>query len=266
MDTHHANGQSQSPSDVPSLPEREAQPAISAWRRYVHLYAPMIASIFALSLSPAIHQALGLPTGTNILPITASFAIPTYLAASLFYPINQPEPTPEQSIRFTRKNDFYRAGVIATYGRLFDAPYNVTRFLMDVLLSYGADQVIGERAVGTKQRRSNFLVALTWIVGSRMVALCLAFDTPVLQRLVVMVDRTLFRTAYVALVDDVVGVLTQPNIRTFKGKITLIATQAFVICAIGLVFVAWAMSHSGEIESALAEMNAELGDVSSKTP
>ena len=81
-----------------------------------------------------------------------------------------------------------------------------------------------------------------------------------------MVDRTLFRTAYVALVDDVLGVLTQPNVRTFKGKITLIATQAFLICAIGLVFVAWAMSHSGEIESALAEMNAELGDVSSKTP
>ena len=243
MNTHDSEGLPQQPptTSAAHAPDTgEADYAIAAWRRYAHLYAPLIASPFAVFLSPAIAQATGFTTGGNSLPLVVSFAIPTYLVASSFYPSNRPEPTPKQSIRFTRKNDLYRAGVIATYGRLFGTPPNVIQYLVDILGSYGADQWIGERPVGTRQRRSEFLIALTWILGSWFVRFFVSFDTPMLQQIVPLVDRILNLTAYVALVDDVVGVLTRPNLRTKKGKATLIATQAFTISACVFLFMRWA--------------------------
>jgi hypothetical protein len=83
----------------------DADFAIPAWRRHAHLCTPMIASIFAISFSPAIAHAhaLGFGSHPNMLPFVASFAIPTYLTASFIYPTIRPKPTREQSIRFTRK-------------------------------------------------------------------------------------------------------------------------------------------------------------------
>jgi hypothetical protein len=177
MNTHDTDELPQESPRVPTtFPSNDdaAKIPIPAWRRHVHLYAPIIGSIFAIMFSPTISQILRLPNGLDRFAVVASFAIPTYLAASTFYPSNRPEPTPKQSIRFTRKNDLYRAAVLATYGRIFDEPSDVIPYLMDVLLNYGADQLVGERPTGTKQRRSEFLVALLWIIGSRIRYSCVA--------------------------------------------------------------------------------------------
>jgi hypothetical protein len=93
----------------------------------------MITSVFAVSFSPAIAQAIVIESDTNCLPPEIFFAIPTYLVASLFYPMNRVEPIPEQSFRFPRRHNLYLARVIATYGRLFDTPYNAIRYMKDVL-------------------------------------------------------------------------------------------------------------------------------------
>jgi hypothetical protein len=261
MNTHDTDELPQESPRVPTtFPSNDdaAKIPIPAWRRHVHLYAPIIGSIFAIMFSPTISQILRLPNGLDRFAVVASFAIPTYLAASTFYPSNRPEPTPKQSIRFTRKNDLYRAAVLATYGRIFDEPSDVIPYLMDVLLNYGADQLVGERPTGTKQRRSEFLVALLWIIGSRMVGFFISFDTPASQQAITLVNRTLNRTSYVALVDDVVGVLTLPNIRTLKGKMTVIMTQAFVILTVVISFISWAQGLSAEQASIDSGAASEL--------
>ncbi|CAG5178150.1 uncharacterized protein ALTATR162_LOCUS8557 [Alternaria atra] len=49
----------------------------------------MSTSVFAVSFSPAIAQALGIESDPNCIPLEIFFAIPTYLVASLFYPMNR---------------------------------------------------------------------------------------------------------------------------------------------------------------------------------
>jgi hypothetical protein len=63
----------------------------------------MSTSVFAVSFSPAIAQALGIESDPNCIPLEIFFAIPTYLVASLFYPMNRVEPISERSIRFPRR-------------------------------------------------------------------------------------------------------------------------------------------------------------------
>lgn len=52
-------------------------------------------------------------------------------------------------------------------------------------------------------------------------------------------DRTIWRTAYVALVDDVIGVLARPDVKTLRGKAVLVSVQAFTITS--LMYVALSM-------------------------
>jgi hypothetical protein len=200
---------------------------------------PLISSIVLMVYAPTIIQTLGLNDGGPIVAVVLSSAIPTYLIGSMFYPTNRPDPSPEESIRFTRKNDLYRAGVIATYGRLYGTPFNIMFYIMDVVFSFMVDNVIGERPVGTKQRRSEFLVALLWVIGSQVVQVFVPIGTPGVGLFIGMVDRTLWRTAYIALVDDVIGVLTRPNLRRLRGKATLVLVQAFVVFSIEYLVLTW---------------------------
>jgi hypothetical protein len=216
-----------------------ADNAFPAWRKYIFLYSPLITNIFLLIFTPAIGQALGLQNGGQTFAFVAFSAIPTYLIGSLFYPTNRPDPTPDESIRFTRKNDLYRAAVIATYGRLYGTSFNIMFVITDVMFSFVPDNFIGERPVGTEKRRSEFLVALLWVIGSQVVQVLIPISTPVIGLLIGMADRTLWRTAYVALVDDVAGVLTRPNIRTLRGKATLVLVQACVILSISYMVLSW---------------------------
>jgi hypothetical protein len=63
-------------------------------------------------------------------------------------------------------------------------------------------------------------------------------DMPKLVFLAIAFDRTVWRAAYVALVDDIIGVLARPNVRTIRGKVTLVGVQACTIVAL----VYWGLS------------------------
>lgn len=171
----------------------------------------------------------------NTLPIILASAIPTYLLGSIVYPPNRPNATPEQSIRFTRKNAMNRALVLLTYGRLFGTSFDPIFYGVDVLCSFAVDSIIGERPAGAPQRRSEFFVALLWVTGSWIFHQIIPFSTPVIGLFIGAADRTLWRTGYIALVDDVVGVLARPNIRSLRGKVTLVLIQAFTITSLNYV-------------------------------
>jgi hypothetical protein len=215
---------------------------------------PLISSVVLLVYVPTIIQTLGLKDGGSVVAVVLSSAIPTYLIGSLFYPTNLPDPSPIESIRFTRKNDLYRAGVIATYGRLYGTPFNVMFYIRDVVCSFVADNVIGERPVGTKQRRSEFLVALLWVIGSQVVQVFVPIGTSGVGLFLGMMDRTLWRTTYIALVDDVIGVLTRPNLRRLRGKATLVLVQAFVIFMIESVLLTWGKALAKSLEEDMMKL------------
>jgi hypothetical protein len=174
-------------------------------------------------------------TTANFLCVVFS-ALPTYWFASLVYPANRPEPTPEQSMRFTRKKDVYRAGVLFTYRWLFGTPFTLSFFIVDFLMTYGLGALMGERPVGARQRRSEFGVALPWVAGS---ALLMQYAPSALSYWVTVADRGLWRVAYIALVDDVVGVLAWPNVKTWKGWMKLVLTQAFTITCVCWLMLSW---------------------------
>jgi hypothetical protein len=173
--------------------------------------------------------------------LVALSAIPTYLVASFLYPTNLPTPSHEESIRFTRKHDFYRAVVIASYGRLYGTPFNLQYIIADVVCSYAMGVVIGERPAGARQRRSDFFVALLWLVGSGILCRTVPSSMGILLFLTGAFDRTVWRAAYVALVDDIVGVLSRPNVQTLSGKITLVLLQSITITS--LVYFALALAN-----------------------
>ncbi|KAF1947333.1 hypothetical protein EJ02DRAFT_449909 [Clathrospora elynae] len=208
---------------------------------YVHLYLPLITIVFHIFCTPTIARFLGFTEDEGWKPmlLVAFSAIPTYLLGSLVYPANRPDPSPEERIRFTRKNYLYRAAVIFTYGRLYGTPFNIIFYTMDLVCSFAADVVIGERLVGAPQRQSEFLVALLWVAGSAVLQRLIPISNSGIGVLVGAADRTLWRTAYVALVDDVVGVLTRPDVRTLTGKGTLILLQTFTIMSFVILFFAW---------------------------
>ncbi|USP82707.1 uncharacterized protein yc1106_09981 [Curvularia clavata] len=226
----------------PSSPHFQADAIIPGWRKNVHLYGPLIMSAFVILYAPGVAQHLGLEIEEMVLLVAAT-GIPTYLIGSTVYPKDLPAPAPDQSVRFTRKNKLYRAAVIATYGRIFGTPFNLWFYIIDVALSFVVGQLVGERP----ERRSEFLVALVWILGNHIVMMVIPPNTPVLGFLMTALDRTLFRTAYVALVDDIVGVLTRPNVDTFWGKLNLVLIQTFTIVCL----VYWVIGYRKGWQQAL---------------
>ncbi|KAF2818799.1 hypothetical protein CC86DRAFT_375641 [Ophiobolus disseminans] len=209
--------------------------------KYVHLYMPLITAALILKTGQIISK-LANPNNErpqDILLFTALSALPTYYVGSYTYPTDLPAATPEECVRFTRKHDAYRALVLATYGRLFGTPFNLQFLIADFVLSYVAGFVIGERPVGTQQRRSEFLAALLWVLGSHVVGLYVPPSMPTLWFLATAVDRTLWRAAYLALVDDVVSTLSRPDVRTWRGKATVVAAQAMTISALVWVVLTW---------------------------
>jgi hypothetical protein len=77
-----------------------------------------------------------------------------------------------------------------------------------------------------------------WVAGSAVVQMYIPPDMPQLVFLAMAVDRTVWRAAYVALVDDIIGVLARPDLRTIRGKVTLVLVQAVTIVAL----VYWGLS------------------------
>ena len=205
--------------------------------KYVHLYMPFITAALILSNRQIMSQLTHPNTRPQDAMLFVAFsALPTYVVGSYMYPPNLPEPTPDDSARFTRKHDAYRALVLFTYGRLFGTPFNLQFLIADFVLSYVAGYAMGER---TRQRRSEFLVALLWVAGSWVTMAAVPPSMSTLSFLLVAIDRTLWRAAWLALVDDVVAVLSRPNVRTLRGKVTLVLVQAFTITGIVWFVLAW---------------------------
>jgi hypothetical protein len=216
------------------LPSPVASP--SARFRYVHLYMPLITVALIITNSNIVAHLSNFsedqPQDANGAILVALSAIPTYLVASFLYPTNIPAPSHEESVRFTRKHDFYRAVVIASYGRIYGTPFNLKFVIADVVCSYAMEAVISERPAGARQRRSEFFVALLWLAGSGILCWVIPSSMGILLSLAGAFDRTVWRAAYVALVDDIVGVLSRPNVRTFSGRITLVLLQSFTITSL----------------------------------
>jgi hypothetical protein len=210
---------SSAPPPPPPPPSAPTQTPLE-WRAYAHLYLPIVTIILLIvSVSNPFDHPLAI----------AASAIPTYLLGSLIYPKNRPAFTPEQMVRFTRKDDKYRAGVMLTYGRLFGTPFNLVFYMVDLMASYAIGQVIGEREAAPVQRRSEFFVHALWAAANHVLMLTIPSSWETLWLLVGMVDRTLFRAMYLALVDDVVRVLGYPRLRTWKDKMVVMLVQAAVI-------------------------------------
>jgi len=209
-------------SSNPSIPRPKARD------RYAHLYMPLVTAFIILANPPIVRQLTN-PSGRRydaLLCITAAsvltFAIGTY--------VHKPDTVPWDGVRSTRRHEAIRAAVIFTYGRWYGTEINLQFLIADWVLSFVVAQyLIGEPA---KQRRSEFLVALVWLVGSGVVFRATPGDWEVTYFFTGMVDRILWRTAYIALVDDIVGVLSRPDVGTIRGRATLLLVQAFTITSL----------------------------------
>ncbi|KAF2643768.1 hypothetical protein P280DRAFT_466503 [Massarina eburnea CBS 473.64] len=206
-----------------------------AWRAYVHLYLPILSIIFILCTidNPFAHR----------LPLLLS-GFPTYVLGSLVYPSSRPAPTPEQCIRFTRKNHLYRALVLFTYGRIMGSPFRLNYYAFDLLLSYVAGELIGERNVGNP-RRSEFFVHVLWACGSGLMFTLVPPSWSMLWFLVGLIDRTVWRASWLALVDDIIGVLAYPPLGTQKGKAAVILVQSAVI-AVTVLYACFSFAMARE--------------------
>jgi hypothetical protein len=210
--------------------------------RYVHLYMPLITVALILTNS-GILAHLSNPSQIwpqNTALLVSASAIPTYLVASFLYPARRPDPSHEEAIRFTRKHDAYRALVLATYGQLHGTPLNLRFLIADFMFSYVIGYAIGERPAGAQQRRSEFCIALLWVAGSGILCMLVPPSMGSLSFVAMAIDRTIWRAAYLALVDDIIGVLSQPNLRTLGGKVTLVLLQSFTITSLVYLLLAWA--------------------------
>ncbi|KAJ8106360.1 hypothetical protein OPT61_g9588 [Boeremia exigua] len=225
-------------SDAPSIANKAATalspPSYSAWRTGAHLYMPFVTMALLIILDSPYDTAVG-----NTLWVGLS-AIPTNWLASLLYPTDRPEPTPAQAIRFSRKSGFYRAIVLYTFHWHFLMPNNLELFIKDYLMTLGIGWLIGERPAGTKQRRSEFGTHLLWVAGSALLMFLAPSFLPFWQ---VLASRVIMKAAYVALVDDIVGLLARPNVKSWQGKIRLVLVQAFVILFICRVLLRWAEEY-----------------------
>ncbi|KAF3035047.1 hypothetical protein E8E11_001736 [Didymella keratinophila] len=233
MEDHRQAERSQTPpkgtEDKPA-PSSPPAPTYSAWRTAAHLYFPIITVTLFMTFGSPVD---GIPR--TILCIILS-AIPTNWLASFFYPPDRPEPTPQQAVRFSRKSDIYRAAILFTYRWLYGTPFNLQFFIADFLTGYLISIAIAERPAGTKQRRSEFIVHVTLIA----INAALMYIVPSgLGYVLMFLDRMIWRAAYIALVDDVVGVLTRPNVKTWKGKVVLVLTQAFTILFMCWMLLRW---------------------------
>jgi hypothetical protein len=230
-------GPPQVPEAPPDAPQ-SAKPNAPAWRAYAHLYVPLIVAFLLSIFGPTIVGYLGSRNyGDYSVYLTiASAELTTYWLSSQIYPTDRADTAPEQNVRFTRKNDLYRAAVLFTYRWLYGTPFNLVFFVTDFLLSYPVGSLIGERSAGTKQRRSEFFTALLWVTGSWT----LQQNAPAsIQFYILFADRVLWRTMYIALVDDVVGVLSRPDVKTLKGKMILVFVQTFTITSVAWLLLSW---------------------------
>ncbi len=194
---------------------------LSTWHQQICLCLPLITS--------ALNVIYALLTNYINLQFLLVSIIPTFLLSSLMCSTGRVEPSIEESERFTRRNDLYRAGVLFTYGRLYGTPFKLGFYISDLVFSYVADNFVGRQTGSRSRQRSEFLRVLPWVIGSSLAGLIFPFTASAIGLVLGTIDRTLWRTAYIALVDDVIDILTWPDMGTWKGKFCILLSQAITI-------------------------------------
>lgn len=224
------------PTSHPKTPEAEPQPSAPAWRSppawraFVHLYLPILTSIVLILFvpNPFAHRALLLAS-----------ALPTYFLASLVY-----QPRLRPAVRFTRRSHLHRAAVLFTYGRLLGTPFRLENYIIDVVASYGIGYFL-DRPEGKPPRWSEFLVHALWTGASTVL---FGLFPPLSLPWVIMgaIDRTMYRAAYLALVDDLVRFLgyPYPTIASKRGRAIVLGPQAAFI-AVSILWVYFRIVMSG---------------------
>lgn len=196
-----------------------------ARNRYAHLYMPFVTTALILA-NPHMVRHLAqrfAPQWDGFLWVAFSTLL-TFIVGSQLY---QADTLPSDGVRFTRRHEAIRALVLFTHGRWYGTPINLKSIIGDYVLSYIiADYLIGEP---TRQRRSEFLLALVWVAGSGVLFAAIPSSFPQLSFVAGTLDRGLWRTAYLALVDDVVKVLSRPDVGTVRGRATLMLVQGWTI-------------------------------------
>lgn len=67
----------------------------------------------------------------------------------------------------------------------------------------------------------------------------ISFALSFLSLWVTVLDMAMWRTVCIALVDDIIGVLARPNLKTWKGKVALVLAQAFTITFTCWMLLLW---------------------------
>ncbi|KAF1965075.1 hypothetical protein BU23DRAFT_561407 [Bimuria novae-zelandiae CBS 107.79] len=195
-------------------PPGSSTPLAPEWRVYAHLYFPFITTVLLTLFiaQPYEHRLLLLAS-----------ALPTYFLASL---VHHPRPRPPE--RFTRRSDLHRAAVLFAYGRLLGTPFGLLNYLLDLLASYGVGAVL-DRPEGAPPRRSEFLVHVLATAASTVVFGMIPPSWETAWTIMGSVDRVMYRSAWMALVDDVVKVLAYSDLSTKKVKVGVVGLQALII-------------------------------------
>jgi hypothetical protein len=202
------------PSLSPGASDLNPQPFAPAWRAFVHLYFPVFTNIFLTLFiaNPFSHRALLLAS-----------ALPTHYLASL---VHQPRPRPIE--RFTRRSGLHRAAVLFTYGRLLGTPFGLLNYALDIVASYSIGGVL-DRPEGAPPRRSEFFVHALATAASTLVFNFIPPSWGLAWTAMGAIDRSMYRAAYLALVDDVVRILAYPEMGSKKEVAVVVGVQAVLI-------------------------------------
>jgi hypothetical protein len=187
----------------------------------VHLYFPVLTNIFLTLFvaDPFSHRAFLLAS-----------ALPTHYLASL---VHRPRPRPLE--RFTRRSGFHRAAVLFTYGRIHGTPFTLLNYALDIVANYGIGGIL-DLPEGAPPRRSEFFVHALVTVASTLVFRFTPPSWGLAWTVMGGIDRTMYRAAYLALVDDVVRVLAYPEVGSKKEVAVVVGVQA-VLIAISVMWV-----------------------------
>jgi hypothetical protein len=187
------------PSLSPGASDLNPQPFAPAWRAFVHLYFPVFTNIFLTLFiaNPFSHRALLLAS-----------ALPTHYLASL---VHQPRPRPIE--RFTRRSGLHRAAVL---------------YALDIVASYSIGGVL-DRPEGAPPRRSEFFVHALATAASTLVFNFIPPSWGLAWTAMGAIDRSMYRAAYLALVDDVVRILAYPEMGSKKEVAVVVGVQAVLI-------------------------------------
>lgn len=217
--------------ETPTPPAEEKPPppppgGYPFYRAYIHLILP-IAILILNRLTP--HVLL-------LIPVT----IVTYLIGSFIYPKHRLPPSPwlPEARRFSDKWWVYRVAILQGYDIFMSPPgtLSLSTLLQNTGLTYVTYNyfgLTGDMNDGRPPRHlwgSVFLKPALRVVASESLMYLLSRYVPAIAGFwpIRFIHSAFWREAMIALVDDVIGGLAYPDVRTKKGKAKVMGLQYFV--------------------------------------